>query len=180
MLRPCDKSLARTLEAVGLVRRPRPELDLLDAQDPAPVGLVLQGLSEHPLRLMAPPHLASCRAPTARQGGNAPPKGIGRTRLDGAPRLNTLRLGEVDGLRQSRRRPNGIKIECSDASMAEDLAEFLRGLCLEAAVTSGRTLEARFREPIPVDDAAARLQLDLYLRVWEAINCQASAVRLSD
>jgi hypothetical protein len=86
----------------------------------------------------------------------------------------------VDGLRQSRRRPNGIKIQCSDASMAEDLAEFLRGLCFEASVTSGRTLEARFREPIPVDDVAARLQLDLYLRVWEAINYQASAARLSD
>jgi hypothetical protein len=64
--------------------------------------------------------------------------------------------------------------------MAEDLAEFLRGLCFEASVTSGRTLEARFREPIPVDDVAARLQLDLYLRVWEAINCQATAARLSD
>jgi hypothetical protein len=115
-----------------------------------------------------------------RQGGNAPPKGIGRTRLDGAPRLNTLRLGEVDGLRQSRRRPYSIKIQCSDASMAEDLAEFLRGLCFEAAVTSGRALEARFREPIPVDDVAARLELDLYLRVWEAINPQASAIRLSD
>jgi hypothetical protein len=36
-----------------LVRRPRPELDLLDAQDAAPVGLVPQGLSEHPLRLPA-------------------------------------------------------------------------------------------------------------------------------
>jgi len=133
-----------------------------------------------PKRPQVGPHFASCRAPTARQRGNAPPKGIGRTRLDGAPRLNTLRLGEVDGLRQSRRRPNGIKIQCSDASMAEDLAEFLRGLCFEASVTSGRTLEARFREPIPVDDVAARLQLDLYLRVWEAINYQASAARLSD
>ena len=64
--------------------------------------------------------------------------------------------------------------------MAEDLAEFLRGLCFEVAVTSERTLEARFREPIPVDDAAARLELDLYLRVWEAINPQASAARLGD
>jgi len=120
---------------------------------------------------------ASC---TAVQGANVPPKGIGRTRLDGAPWLNTLQLGEVDGLRQARRRPCGIKIQCSDASMAEDLAEFLRGLCFEAAVTGRQTLEARFREPIPLDDVAARLELDLYLRVWEALNPEASAVRLSD
>ena len=64
--------------------------------------------------------------------------------------------------------------------MAEGLAEFLRGLCFEVAATSERTLEARFRERIPVDDAAARLELDMYLRVWEAINYQASAARLSD
>jgi hypothetical protein len=64
--------------------------------------------------------------------------------------------------------------------MAEDLAEFLRGLCFEAAVTGRQTLEARFREPIPLDDVAARLELDLYLRVWEALNPQTTAVRLSD
>jgi hypothetical protein len=57
--------------------------------------------------------------------------------------------------------------------MAEDLAEFLRGLCLEVASTSERALQARFREPIPVDEAAARLELDLYLRVWEAMNPNA-------
>jgi hypothetical protein len=86
----------------------------------------------------------------------------------------------VVDLRQSRRRPCGIKIQFSDPSMAEDLAEFLRGLCFEVAASTGeRTLEARFREPVPADDAAARLELDLYLRVWEAMNPDAWAVRVS-
>jgi hypothetical protein len=85
----------------------------------------------------------------------------------------------VVGLRQSRRHPCGIKIQFSDSSMAEDLAEFLRGLCFEVATTGERTLEARFREPIPADDAAARLELDLYLRVWEAMNPESWAARVS-
>jgi hypothetical protein len=84
----------------------------------------------------------------------------------------------VVGLRQSRRRPWGIKIQFSDSSMGEDLAEFLRGLCFEVAASGERTLEARFSEPIPVDDAAARLELDLYLRVWEAMNPGAWAARV--
>jgi hypothetical protein len=85
----------------------------------------------------------------------------------------------VVGLRQSRRRPCGIKIQFNDSSMAEDLAAFLRGLCFEVAATGERTLEARFRAPIPADDAAARLELDLYLRVWEAMNPGAWAARVS-
>jgi hypothetical protein len=63
--------------------------------------------------------------------------------------------------------------------MGEDLAEFLRGLCFEVAASGERTLEARFSKPIPVDDAAARLELDLYLRVWEAMNPGAWAARVS-
>ena len=52
-------------------------------------------------------------------------------------------------------------------------------LCFEVAASGERTLEARFGEPIPFDDAAARLELDLYLRVWEAINPGAWAARVS-
>jgi hypothetical protein len=84
----------------------------------------------------------------------------------------------VADLRQFQRRPCSIKIQFSDPSMSEDLAEFLRGLCFEVASTSERTLEARFRERIPVDDAAAHLELDLYLRVWEAMNPDAWATRV--
>jgi hypothetical protein len=87
-------------------------------------------------------------------------------------------LGEVAGLRQSRLRPWGITIQFSDSSVAEDLAEFLRGLCFEVASTGERTLEARFRQRIPADDVAARLELDLYLRVWEAMNPDAWATRV--
>jgi hypothetical protein len=45
------RSRSDGFEPGGLVRRSRPELDHLDAQDLSPVGLVAQGLSEHPLRL---------------------------------------------------------------------------------------------------------------------------------
>jgi hypothetical protein len=81
-------------------------------------------------------------------------------------------------LRQFQRHGCGIKIEFSDASLGEDLAEFLRGLCIEVVRTGEQTLEARFRDPVPTDDAAARLELDLYLRVWQAINAEAWATRV--
>jgi hypothetical protein len=63
--------------------------------------------------------------------------------------------------------------------MGEDLAQFLRDLCFEVVASGDRTLEARFREPIPVDDEAARLELDLYLRVWKTMNPGAWAARVS-
>jgi hypothetical protein len=75
----------------------------------------------------------------------------------------------VADLRQFQRRHGGIEIEIGDPSSADDLADFLRGLCFEIQRSGERTLEARFREPLPANDAAARLELDLYLRVWEAI-----------
>jgi hypothetical protein len=81
-------------------------------------------------------------------------------------------------LRQFERRDGGIKIEFSDASLGEDLAEFLRGLCFEVVRAGEQTLEARFRDPVPTDDDAARLELDLYLRVWQAINPEAWAARV--
>jgi len=81
-------------------------------------------------------------------------------------------------LRQFQRPGCGIKIEFSDASLGEDLAEFLRGLCFEVVHAGEQTLEARFRDRVPTDDAAARLELDLYLRVWQAINPEAWAARV--
>ena len=72
-------------------------------------------------------------------------------------------------LRQFQRRQGGIEIEIGDQSTADELAEFLRGLCFEVQRSGERTLEARFRDPLPANDAAARLELDLYLRVWEAM-----------
>ena len=81
-------------------------------------------------------------------------------------------------LRQFQGRACGIEIEFSDASLGEDLAEFLRGLCFEVVRVGEQTLEARFRDPVPTDEAAARLEVDLYLRVWQAINPEAWAARV--
>jgi hypothetical protein len=81
-------------------------------------------------------------------------------------------------LRQFQRQGCGIEIEFSDASLGEDLAEFLRGLCFDVVRVGEQTLEARFRDPVPTDDAAARLELDLYLRVWQAMNPKAWAARV--
>jgi hypothetical protein len=84
----------------------------------------------------------------------------------------------VAHLRQFQGPGYGIEIEFSDASLGEDLAEFLRGLCFEVVLVGEQRLEARFRDPVPADDEAARLELDLYLRVWQAINPAAWAARV--
>ena len=81
-------------------------------------------------------------------------------------------------LRQLERRLYGIEVQFSDSSKADELADFLRGLCFDVRLLDEGTLEARFREPIPADEKAARLELDLYLRVWEAIHPDAWAVRV--
>jgi hypothetical protein len=86
----------------------------------------------------------------------------------------------VADLRQFQRRHGGIEIEIGDPSTAEDLAEFLRGLCLDIQRSGERTLEARFRDPLPANEAAARLELDLYLRVWEAMRNDAQWARRID
>jgi hypothetical protein len=83
----------------------------------------------------------------------------------------------VADLRQFQRRHGGIEIEIGDQSTADELAEFLRGLCFEVQRSGERTLEARFRDPLPANDAAARLELDLYLRVWEAMKNDAQWAR---
>jgi hypothetical protein len=86
----------------------------------------------------------------------------------------------VANLRQFQRRHGGIEIEIGDPSTAGDLAEFLRGLCFEIQRSGERTLEARFRHPLPANDAAARLELDLYLRVWEAMKNHTQWARRID
>lgn len=83
-------------------------------------------------------------------------------------------------LRQFQRRHGVFEIEIGDPSTGDDLAEFLRGLCFEIQRSGERTLEARFRDPLPANDAAARLELDLYLRVWEAMKKGAHWARRID
>jgi hypothetical protein len=81
-------------------------------------------------------------------------------------------------LRQFQQRGCGIRIGFSDASLGEDLSEFLRGLCFDVERAGEQTLEARFRKRVPTDGEAARLELDFYLRVWQAINPDAWAARV--
>jgi hypothetical protein len=61
--------------------------------------------------------------------------------------------------------------------LGENLTAFLRGLCFDVAQIDQSTLEVRFREPMPATEEAARLELDLYLRVWQAMNPHATARR---
>ena len=100
--------------------------------------------------------------------------------MTGLGRRSDFDRGEVADLRQFQGRYGGIEIEIGDPSTAEDLAEFLRGLCFEVQRSGERTLEARFRDPLPANDAAARLELDLYLRVWEAMKKGAHWARRID
>ena len=86
--------------------------------------------------------------------------------------------GRVAGLRQLEEHLDGIEIEVSDGSKASDLAEFLRGLCFDVDLLGGQRLEARFRHPVPPDEEARRLELDLYLRVWAAIHPESWAMRV--
>jgi hypothetical protein len=86
----------------------------------------------------------------------------------------------VADLRQFQRHHGDIEIEIGDPSTAEDLAEFLRGLCFDIERSGERTLKARFRDPLPANDAAAQLELDLYLRVWEAMKNNAQWARRQD
>jgi hypothetical protein len=71
-----------------------------------------------------------------------------------------------------------MKIEFSDSGRGENLAEFLRGLCFEVERAGEQTLTVRFLDPVPTDDETARLELDLYLRVWQAMNPDTWAVRV--
>jgi hypothetical protein len=81
-------------------------------------------------------------------------------------------------LREFARSGCGIEIQFSDASLGEDLADFLRGLRFEVVRAGEQLLDVRFRDPVSPDDAGARLDLDFYLRVWQAIHPEAWAVQV--
>ena len=57
-----------------------------------------------------------------------------------------------------------MKIEVSDPTLVDDLIESLRAAQFIVARTGAKTMDARFGWPLRED--AARLELDLYLRVW--------------
>jgi hypothetical protein len=69
-----------------------------------------------------------------------------------------------------------MKVQVNDPSLVEDLAETLRKSQLVVARTGPSELEVRF--PWPLREDAASLELDLYLRVWEATHEDAHAVRV--
>lgn len=99
--------------------------------------------------------------------------------MTGLQRRPDFEVGRWRGLRQSDWRLCGIEVEVSNSSDANELADFLRGLCFDVRLLEEGRLEARFREPLPANRAAAQLELDLYLRVWQAIHPEAWAVRVT-
>jgi hypothetical protein len=64
----------------------------------------------------------------------------------------------------------------SDPSLVDDLLEFLRARQCAVEPASENTLDVQVPEALRPD--AARLELDLYLRVWEATHPGAVAERL--
>ena len=68
-----------------------------------------------------------------------------------------------------------MKIRLSDPSLIDDLLEFLRARECVAEPTSVDTLDVELPDALRPD--AAALELDLYLRVWEATHPGAVAAR---
>jgi hypothetical protein len=95
--------------------------------------------------------------------------------LDGCPFLARVRSrgGTCGNLGEQLRQ---VEIEVSDPTLVDDLIESLRAAQFIVARTGTNTVDARFGWPLRED--AARLELDLYLRVWCAKNWGARAVRV--
>jgi hypothetical protein len=72
----------------------------------------------------------------------------------------------------------GVKIRVSDPTLVEDLAEMLRNAQYLVTREGRHTLDVELRQPLPED--AAQLEIDVYLRVWEATHEGARALRLTD
>jgi hypothetical protein len=69
-----------------------------------------------------------------------------------------------------------VEIEVSDSTLVDDLIESLRAAQLIVARTGTKTVDVRFGWPLRED--AARLELDLYLRVWCAKHQGVRAIRM--
>ncbi len=69
-----------------------------------------------------------------------------------------------------------MKIEVSDPTLVDDLIDSLRAFQCIVARTGEKTADVRFGWPLRED--AARLELDVYLRVWGAKHQGARAIRL--
>jgi hypothetical protein len=71
-----------------------------------------------------------------------------------------------------------VKIQVSDPSLVEDLAEMLRNAQYLVTLEGRDTLDVQLGQQLPED--AAQLEIDVYLRVWEATHEGARALRLTD
>jgi hypothetical protein len=74
-------------------------------------------------------------------------------------------------MRRSRVRTAALRVEISDAALVDELAQTLRRCEFVVMRTSSRELEVRPRAAqhgAPQIEGAAELELDLYLKVWEA------------
>ena len=69
-----------------------------------------------------------------------------------------------------------MEIEVSDPTLADDLIKSLRAAQFIVARTGVKTIDARYGWPLRED--AARLELDVYLRVWCAKNRGVRAIRV--
>ncbi len=69
-----------------------------------------------------------------------------------------------------------MKVEVSDPNLVEDLLESLRSAHCDVVRSGEATIEVRYGWPL--EDDAARYELDGYLRAWEAMHPNSSATRL--
>lgn len=68
-----------------------------------------------------------------------------------------------------------MTVEVSDSGLVEDLVGFLRRADCVAERTGMRTVAVSFAAAVP--EEAARLELELYLKAWEAAHAGVRARR---
>jgi hypothetical protein len=88
-------------------------------------------------------------------------------RIDNAPFLVTVRVGHCgDGTFWEGHL--GVRLRLSDPELADNLREFLERRECAVIQIDGETLEVEL--PHELDAKQARLELDLYLRVWQSLH----------
>ena len=68
-----------------------------------------------------------------------------------------------------------MKVELSNPNLVEDLLESLRSVHCDVVRRGETTIEVLYGWPL--EDEAARYELDGYLRAWEAMHPNSSAAR---
>jgi hypothetical protein len=71
-----------------------------------------------------------------------------------------------------------LRVKLSDPALVDEIVDFLaRSGCIAAQAEDETTVLVSI--PRSLRDDAAELELDLYLRVWEAMHPEAQATRLT-